>query len=139
MTIHYISTGQNFKSSSRSRNKFTSFYKTELNLILSVYAQKVSQGHWKDYAIDHGKYTAVFSIYRSTFENAFLRIIKNRNKGNRITFTLIDFNNKKIKVSENLSDIKTKCKTIIDIILRNLLTHLKKHSMPLRHKRKESL
>ena len=103
MTIHYISSGQTFKSSSRSRNKFTSFHKTELNLILSVYAQKVSQGHWKDYAIDHGKYTAVFSIYRSTFENAFLRIIKNKEK--RLTFTLIDFNNKKIKVSKNLSDI----------------------------------
>ena len=103
MTIHYISTDQTFKSSTQSRNKFTSFHKTELNLILSVYAQKVSQGHWKDYAIDHGKYTAVFSIYRSTFENAFLRIIKNKEK--RITFTLIDFNNKKIKVSENLSDI----------------------------------
>ena len=103
MTIHYIRTGHTFKSSSRSRDKITSFHKTELNLILSVYAQKVSQGHWKDYAIDHGKYTAVFSIYRSTFENAFLRIIKNKEK--RITFTLIDFNNKKIKVSENLSDI----------------------------------
>ncbi len=103
MTIHYIRTSQTFKSSTRSRNNFTSFHKTELNLILSVYAQKVSQGHWKDYAIDHGKYNAVFSIYRSTFENAFLRIIKN--KGKRITFTLIDFNNKKIKVSESLSDI----------------------------------
>ena len=105
MTIHYIRTGQTFKSSSLSRNKFTSFHKTELNLILSVYAQKVSQGHWKDYAIDHGKYPAVFSIYRNTFENAFLRIIKSKNKGKHITFTLIDFNNKKIKVSENLSDI----------------------------------
>ena len=97
MTIHYIRTDQTFKSSTRSRNKFTSFHKTELNLILSVYAEKVSQGHWKDYA--------VFSIYRNTFENAFLRIIKNKNKGKRITFTLIDFNNKKIKVSESLSDI----------------------------------
>ena len=105
MTIHYIRTGQTFKSSTRSRNKFTSFHKTELNLILSVYAQKVSQGHWKDYAIDHSNYTAVFSIYRSTFENAFLRIIKNKNNGKRVTFTLIDFNNKKMKVSENLSDI----------------------------------
>ena len=105
MTIHYISPNLSFKSSSRSKNKFTSFHKTELNLILSVYAQKVSQGHWKDYAIDHGEYNAVFSIYRSTFENAFLRIIKNKNKGKHITFTLIDFNNKKIKESEYLSDI----------------------------------
>ena len=105
MTIHYIKTSQTSKSSTRSRNKFTSFHKTELNLILSVYAQKVSQGHWKDYAIDHGEYNAVFSIYRSTFENAFLRIIKNKNKGKHVTFTLIDFNNKKIKESEYLSDI----------------------------------
>ena len=74
MTIHYISPDLSFKSSNRSKKKFTSFHKTELNLILSVYAQKVSQGHWKDYAIDHGKCNAVFSIYRSTFENAFLRI-----------------------------------------------------------------
>ena len=105
MTIHYISPDLSFKGSNRSKKKFTSFHKTELNLILSVYAQKVSQGHWKDYAIDHGEYNAVFSIYRSTFENAFLRIIKNKNKGKYVTFTLIDFNNKKIKESEYLSDI----------------------------------
>ena len=105
MTIHYISPDLSFKGSNRSKKKFTSFHKTELNLILSVYAQKVSQGHWKDYAIDHGEYNAVFSIYRSTFENAFLRIIKNKSKEKRITFTLIDFNNKKIKASENLLDI----------------------------------
>ena len=105
MKIHYISPILTFKSSSLSKNKFTSFHKNELNLILSVYAQKVSQGHWKDYAIDHGKYTAVFSIYRNTFENVFLRIIKSKNKGKQITFTLIDFNNKKIKESKNLSDV----------------------------------
>ena len=48
MTIHYISPDLSFKSTNQSKNKFTSFHKTELNLILSVYAQKVSQGHWKD-------------------------------------------------------------------------------------------
>ena len=105
MTIYYISPDLSFKSTNQSKNKFTSFHKTELNLILSVYAQKVSQGHWKDYAIDHGKYTAVFSIYRNTFENAFLRIIKSKSKGKHITFTLIDFNNKKIRESDNLSEI----------------------------------
>ena len=105
MTIHYISPNLSYKSPNRSKNKFTSLHKSELNLILSVYAQKVSQGHWKDYAIDHGKYNAVFSIYRSTFENAFLRIIKNKNKGKHVTFTLIDFNNKKIKESEYLYQI----------------------------------
>jgi len=105
MTIHYISPDLSYKSSNRSKNKFTSFHTSKLNLILSVYAKQVIQGHLKDYAIDHGEYNAVFSIYRSTFENAFLRIIKNKNKGKHVTFTLIDFNNKKIKESEYLSDI----------------------------------
>ena len=31
--------------------------------------------------------------------------IKNKNKGKHVTFTLINFNNKKIKESEYLSDI----------------------------------
>ena len=116
MTIHYISPDLSLKGSNRSKKKFTSFHKTELNLILSVYAQKVSQGHWKDYAIDHGEYNAVFSIYRSTFENAFLRIIKNKNKGKHVTFTLIDFNNKKIKESEYLSDITKYLKVSVNRI-----------------------
>ena len=62
MTIHYISPDLSFKSSNRSKIKFTSFHKTELNLILSVYAQKVSQGHWKDYAIDHGNTMQFFQF-----------------------------------------------------------------------------
>ena len=104
MTIHYISTDLSFKGSNRSKNKFTSFHKTELNLILSVYAQKVSQGHWKDYAIDHGEYNAVFSIYRSTFENAFLRIIKNKNKGKHVIFLIIK-KSRKVNIYQILQNI----------------------------------
>ena len=62
MTIHYINPDLSFNSSNQSKKKFTSFYKTELNLILSVYAQKVSQGHWKDYAIDYDKNLSLIHI-----------------------------------------------------------------------------
>ena len=104
MVIHYLNT-QPRDQKLDQQTRITSFNKVELNMILSIYGKNVSNGIWRDYAIDHNENTAVFSIYRSTFENAFLRIIKNKNKGKLITFTLIDFNNKKIKVSESLSDI----------------------------------
>ena len=58
------------------REKQNFFSKEELYLILSLYGTGVSSGKWKDYAIDHTKDNAVFSIYRNTFEKAFLSIKK---------------------------------------------------------------
>ena len=47
MAIHYLNHSPNFTSrgSNQLKSKFTSFNKNELNLILSIYAQKVSQGY----------------------------------------------------------------------------------------------
>lgn len=52
------------------------FHRTELGVILNVYGQMVSQGDWKDYAIDFLKDKAVFSIYRRASEHALYRIEK---------------------------------------------------------------
>jgi hypothetical protein len=52
------------------------FDRQELGLILSVYGRKVAQGEWRDYAIDFGKQTAVFSIFRRTSEVPLYRIEK---------------------------------------------------------------
>ena len=40
-----------------------SFDRKELSLILNVYGRKVSQGVWRDYAMDFLRERAVFSIY----------------------------------------------------------------------------
>ncbi len=53
------------------------FHRTELGLILNVYGHMVSQGEWKDYAIDFLKDKAVFSIYRRASEHPLYTIEKN--------------------------------------------------------------
>ena len=56
--------------------KIVAFSRSELNSILRVYGRKVSEGTWRDYAIDHLSDRAVFSIYRRTSEFALYRVEK---------------------------------------------------------------
>jgi hypothetical protein len=52
------------------------FDRHELNEILRVYGFKVAAGEWRDYAIDHLKDRAVFSVFRKSSEVAMFRIEK---------------------------------------------------------------
>src|SRR5690242_1858849 len=56
--------------------KQVSFNRLELRTILNLYAQKVSDGEWRDYAIDFTREKAVFSVYRRTSEMPLYRIEK---------------------------------------------------------------
>jgi len=53
------------------------FNRHELSAILRIYGFKVACGEWRDYAIDHLKDRAVFSVYRKASEVALYRIEKN--------------------------------------------------------------
>ncbi|MHA1559320.1 MAG: DUF2794 domain-containing protein [Alphaproteobacteria bacterium] len=53
------------------------FDRREINAILRVYGRKVAVGEWRDYAIDHRRGEAVFSIFRRTSEVPLYRIVKN--------------------------------------------------------------
>ncbi len=53
------------------------FTRQELQDILNVYGRNVAAGEWRDYAIDMGKDTATFSIYRRTSEMPLYRVEKN--------------------------------------------------------------
>ena len=44
------------------------FDRRELNVILNVYGRMVADGEWRDYAIDHLKDKAVFSVFRRAAE-----------------------------------------------------------------------
>ena len=61
---------------SSQSNAPTSFNRQELNQILNVYGRKVADGEWRDYAIDHLRDEAVFSIFRRTSEMPLYRIVK---------------------------------------------------------------
>jgi hypothetical protein len=52
------------------------FSRRELFAILDVYGRQVAQGEWRDYAIDHGRETATFSIFRRASESPIYRVEK---------------------------------------------------------------
>jgi len=52
------------------------FDRRELATILSVYGRKVSQGEWRDYAMDFLRERAVFSIYARVSERPLFIIEK---------------------------------------------------------------
>ena len=52
------------------------FSRRELLAILDVYGRQVAAGEWRDYAIDHGRETASFSIFRRSSECPLYRIEK---------------------------------------------------------------
>jgi len=52
------------------------FTRDELSRILSVYGQFVAAGEWRDYAIDHLRDAAVFSVFRGASEAPIYRIEK---------------------------------------------------------------
>ena len=105
MVIHYLNT-QLRDEKLDHKTHITSFNKVELNMILSIYGKNVSNGIWRDYAIDHNENTAVFSIYRSTFEKAFLQIVKSKKSlKKQKKYLLLNANNKKLKDSNELIGI----------------------------------
>ena len=107
MVVRYIDTqiqnpqvNQNSKSSALSQ---TFFNRNELNQILSIYGKKVSEGKWKDYAIDHLETSAIFSFFRNTFESASLKIVKHKRVSkSKLKYHLVSSSGSDIKRSNEL-------------------------------------
>ena len=60
----------------RSRANVVAFTRGELRSILNLYGQFVAAGEWRDYAIDHLKEAAIFSVFRRAAETPLYRIEK---------------------------------------------------------------
>lgn len=63
----------------RSRHDETlpvTFHRRELDAILWIYGRMVGEGEWRDYAIDHMKDRAVFSVFKRSGEMPLFRIEK---------------------------------------------------------------
>jgi hypothetical protein len=52
------------------------FNRQELDQILRIYSRMVAANEWRDYAIDHMKDKAVFSVFRRTSEVPLFMIVK---------------------------------------------------------------
>lgn len=59
-----------------TQHAITSFDRRELKLILNIYGQMLALGVARDYAIDHTRERAVFSIFRRTSENPIYTVEK---------------------------------------------------------------
>ena len=82
------------------------FNKTELQLILNLYAKMVSGGEWKDYGLNISKKEVSFNVYHRTSEFPVYKITKNlKPKNENEKYLVKDNTNKIIKKSENLESL----------------------------------
>jgi len=82
------------------------FNKSELQLILNLYAKMVSSGEWKDYGLSISKKEISFNVYHRTSECPLYKITKNLNPKNETEKYLIkDSQNRMINSSENLKNL----------------------------------
>ena len=113
MTIIKIKKIYDFKYN-KLKFKKVYFLKLELASIFNIYSRNVSRGVWKDYALDHNNSSAIFSVFRSSFECAVLEIHKKK-VSNGFEYSIIK--NKKIMyTSKDLSKVLSQTEKIPKII-----------------------
>jgi len=82
------------------------FNKTELQLILNLYAKMVSSGEWKDYGLSISKREVSFNVYHRAAEFPIYKITKNlKPKNENEKYLIKDMKNKSINKSENLKSL----------------------------------
>ena len=89
-----------------NEKKVIFFNKTELQLILNLYATMVSDGVWKDYGLSISKKEVSFNVYHKAAEFPIYKITKNLKPKNKNEKYLIkDARNKTINNFENLQSL----------------------------------
>ena len=86
--------------------KNTFFSKLELQLILNLYAEMVSNGEWKDYGLAISKKEVSFNVYHRASEFPAYKITKNlKPKYENEKYLIKNTQNKIIGNSENLKNL----------------------------------
>lgn len=82
------------------------FHRTELDKILQIYSRHVGTGAWRDYAIDHRKDRAVFSIYRRSNDTPLFIIEKDPKRARKQgAFSVINANGLVLKRGNELAQV----------------------------------
>jgi len=85
------------------------FNKKELQLILNLYAEMVSDGEWKDYGLSIAKKEVSFNVYHRASEFPAYKITKNlKPKNENEKYLIKNAQNKIINNSENLENLTKK-------------------------------
>jgi len=79
------------------------FERSELKIILNLYAQMVSRGEWKDYGLNISSKQIGFSVFKNAAESALYKICKNFKPINKnLKYLITDSKNKILKNSFDL-------------------------------------
>ncbi|MGG6894047.1 MULTISPECIES: DUF2794 domain-containing protein [Rhizobium] len=82
------------------------FHRRELDAILWIYGRMVGEGEWRDYAIDHLKDKAVFSVFKRSGEMPLFRIEKNPKLSvKQGAFSVINTNGMTLKRGHDLQQV----------------------------------
>lgn len=82
------------------------FHRRELDMILWIYGRMVGEGEWKDYAIDHLKDVAVFSVFKRSGEMPLYQIIKNpKLAAKQGAFSVVNTSGKVLKRGQDLKQV----------------------------------
>tara|TARA_B100000401_G_scaffold288403_1_gene197323 strand:- start:939 stop:1268 length:330 start_codon:yes stop_codon:yes gene_type:complete len=92
-------------STSVANNHKLYFSKVELSKILNCYSIGVSNGNWKDYALNFNKNEAIFSFYKHTLASPECILKKFKEKKKKRTFYQLSINNKKNSKYEDIDQI----------------------------------
>ena len=66
---HLDAVKDGLKARGTKARRAVSFDRSEFGRLLALYSEQVAAGHWKDYAVDALPGQALFSVYRSAYEN----------------------------------------------------------------------
>lgn len=100
-----IVTSNNAPSSANPPTQIT-FHRRELDMILNVYGRMVADGEWRDYAIDHLKDRAVFSVFRRAAEVPLYRIEKDPKMARRQgAYTVVAASGQVLKRGQDLKQV----------------------------------
>ncbi len=92
-------------SQKKIENKYF-FEKEELQIILNLYGEMVSDGSWKDYGLSISSKQVSFSVFKNATENALYKICKNfKPKNKNLKYLITDTNGKILKNSFELIDL----------------------------------
>ena len=88
------------------KDKKLFFDKEELQIILNLYAKKVSEGSWKDYGLNISSKQVGFSVFKNSTENAMYKICKNfKPISYNLKYLITDSKGKILKNSNNLKNL----------------------------------
>lgn len=92
-------------STSIPNNHKLYFSKSEITKILNCYSVGVSNGNWKDYALNFKTNEAIFSFYKHTLASPDCILKKFREKKKKRTFYHLFMNNKRSSKYEDIDKL----------------------------------